>query len=408
MTGEVVATYELDGSFPLADAARVVAMEQTTGTWTRVAKRRGSLEDQLAGRVESVHADPVPGRPNRGTARISYPVEIFEVDNLPGFLAIVAGNLFGLGSLTRCRWKDIEFPDSFVRRYPGPQFGVEGVRQAVGSSASGRPHGGTIIKPKVGLDPKGTAAVAKEAALGGLDLIKDDETLTDQAFCPLEERARLVLEALDQARSETGKTTLYAVNLTGSAADIVDRWERVRQYGPNCVMMDVLTSGYDALVELRNACNVPIHVHRAMHGAITRSPDYGIDMLVVSRLVRMAGGDQLHVGSASGKMEHPSHLGALTAALRDPWHGLKPTFPVSSGGLHPASVEAEIEGFGSDVVLQAGGGIHGHPHGTRAGATAFMQAIQEVHAGRRVRDTRHPELQEALRAWGHETYSYAT
>ncbi len=404
---EVVATYELDGNFPLADAARVVAMEQTTGTWTKVKKRPGSHEDELAGTVESVQPNPAPGHPNRGTARISYPVDIFEVENIPGFLAIVAGNLFGLGSLTRCRWVDVEFPAGFVRHYQGPGFGIQGVRRAVATQRSGRPHGGTIVKPKVGLDPKGTAAVAREAALGGLDLIKDDETLTDQAFCPLDERARLVLEALDQVREETGKATLYAVNLTASAADIVDRWERVRQYGPNCVMMDVLTCGFDALVELRKACTVPIHVHRAMHGAITRSPDYGIDMLVVSRLVRMAGGDQLHIGSASGKMEHPAHLETLTDALRGRWHGLKPVFPVSSGGLHPASIEAEVAGFGSDVVLQAGGGVHGHPGGTRAGARAMMQAIEEVHAGRRLEDSRHPELQEALRAWGHETYSYA-
>ncbi len=404
----VVATYELDGGFPLADAARVVAMEQTTGTWTKVRKRPGSREEELAGTVESIHPEPAPGHPNRGRARISYPLDIFEVDNIPGFLAIVAGNLFGLGSLTRCRWVDVEFPDAFVRRYPGPGFGIKGVRRAVGTLDSGRPHGGTIVKPKVGLDPKGTAAMARQAALGGLDLIKDDETLTDQAFCPLDERARLVLEALDEARAETGKTTLYAVNLTAPASQIVERWERVKQYGPNCVMMDVLTCGFDALVELRRACNVPIHVHRAMHGAITRAPDFGIDMLVVARLARMAGGDQLHIGSASGKMEHPAHLGLLTAALREPWHDLKPTFPVSSGGLHPASIEAEVAGFGSDVVLQAGGGVHGHPGGTRAGAKAMMQAIEEVHAGHRLRDSPHPELQEALRAWGHETYSYAT
>lgn len=397
----VVATYRLAGDFPLEESARVVAMEQSTGTWTPVEKRADSLEERLAAWVDGTDAAA-------GTARIAFPLEIFESDNLPGFLSIVAGNLFGLGSLRRARLLDLEFPDAFVRHYPGPAFGIAGVRKAVGTTSSGRPHGGTIVKPKVGLDPKGTAARAKEAALGGVDLIKDDETLTDQGFCPLDERARLVLEALDQAREETGKPCLYAVNLTASAADVLDRWDTVRQYGPNCVMIDFLTAGLDALVRLRNAVDVPIHVHRTMHGALTRAADFGIDMRAWVRLVRLCGGDQLHIGSASGKMDRPDDLPGLLSACRDGLHGLRPLFPVSSGGLHPASVPHEVAAFGSDVVLQAGGGIHGHPDGSVAGARAFMRAIDAAHAGRRLEDEDSPELRVALKEWGDETYAYQT
>ena len=399
MKDAVIATYALAGDFPLEDAARVVAMEQSTGTWTPVPRRTGSIEDRVAAWVES--ADPAAG-----TARIGFPEEIFEPGNIPGMLAIVAGNLFGLGSLRRARLLDVELPPPFLAHHPGPAFGIEGVRGILGTATARRPHGGTIVKPKVGLDPKRTAAVAKEAALGGLDLIKDDETLTDQAFCPLEERARLVLEALDQARSETGKRVLYAINVTAGADTIVERWERVAQHGASCAMVDVLTAGFDALRALRGACRVPIHVHRAMHGALTRSQDFGIDMRVLCRLVRMCGGDQLHVGSASGKMEHPQELPALLASLKEPWHGLRPVLPVSSGGLHPGLVPAELAAFGNDVVLQAGGGIHGHPQGTTAGARALMQAIGAAHAGRPLGAEPDPELRAALERWKGEDYAY--
>ena len=396
----VLATYELEGEFPLADLTRVVAMEETTGTWTPVPKRTGSLEEELQGEVVALDEAN-----HRGV--VAYPLGIFEVENIPGFLAIVAGNLFGLGSLRRARLVDLEFPPAFAKKYPGPGFGIPGVRKMVGTAKVGRPHGGTIVKPKVGLDPKGTAAVAKEAALGGVDFIKDDETLTDQEFCPLEERMRLVMEAMDQAKSETGRKPLYAVNLTAGANEIVDRLDRVRDAAePNCVMVDVLTSGLDALLQLRRHAKVPIHVHRAMHGAITRSRDFGISMTVWSRLTRLCGGDQLHIGSASGKMEHPAELGELLDALRAPMHGMKAVFPVSSGGLHPASVPHEVKAFGSDVVLQAGGGIHGHPGGTRKGAMAFLQAIDEVHAGRPIEKTKSPELQAALRRWKADEYRY--
>lgn len=395
----VVATYELAGDFPLEDCARVVAMEQSTGTWTQLKKRQGSLEGRLAAWVESSDR-------KAGTARIAFPLEIFEAGNMAGVLSIVAGNLFGLGSLSKARLVDVELPAKFAAAYRGPGVGIRGIRKAVGTTRGGRPHGGTIVKPKVGLTPKQTAAAAKEAALGGLDLIKDDETLTDQAFCPLAERAPLVLEALDQAREETGKGCLYAVNITAGGDAMLDRLDLVSEAGANCVMVDVLTAGFDALADVRRWTKLPIHVHRAMHGAMTRSADFGIAMLPIARFVRLCGGDQLHVGSASGKMEHDGDLPSLRAALRDPWHGLKPTFPVSSGGLHPASVPAEVKAFGSDVVLQAGGGIHGHPGGTTAGARAFMQAIEATHAGQSLRKRPAPELAAALEKWGKERYAY--
>lgn len=399
----IVATYELDGAFPLEDAARVLAAEQTTGTWTEVNTAPKSVEKRLAGRVLGVDK-------KLKTARVAFPVEIFELENWPGMLSILAGNFFGLGSLSRARWVDFEMPERVVRQYPGPRFGIEGVRKLVGTTKDRRPHCGTIVKPKVGLDPKGTARVAKEAALGGLDFIKDDETLTNQSFCPFDERLRLVMEALDQARSETGQTTLYAVNVTADERTMLARADLARALGANCVMMDVLTAGFHTLMALRKdpSVKVPIHVHRAMHGALTRSPDFGISMVVLSKLVRLLGGDQFHTGTASGKMEHPEDLVQILAALRQPWHGVAPVMPVASGGMHPASAESEARAFGRDFVLQAGGGVHGHPDGTRVGARALRLAVEAIAKGvsLEAHAKAHPELRKALVKWGHETYSY--
>jgi ribulose-bisphosphate carboxylase large chain len=55
-----------------------------------------------------------------------------------------------------------------------------------------------------------------------------------------------------------------------------------------------------------------------------------------------------------------------------------------------------------DLVLQAGGGIHGHPGGTAAGARAMRQAVdafmEGVTAEEYAKD--HFELEQAIQKWG--------
>ena len=125
--------------------------------------------------------------------RICFPHEIFEKGNIPQYLSVIAGNLFGLGKLEAVRLLDIDLPENLCGC--GPKFGIEGVRKIVGTEVSCRPHIGTIIKPKVGLNPKDTAQVAYEAALGGLDLIKDEDYVCatcDGAGKSKEESARRI------------------------------------------------------------------------------------------------------------------------------------------------------------------------------------------------------------------------
>jgi len=80
---------------------------------------------------------------------------------------------------------------------------------------------------------------------------------------------------------------------------------------------------------------------------------------------------------------------------------LKPVLPVASGGLHPGLVPALIKLFGRDFVIQAGGGIHGHPGGTRAGAKAMRQAVDATLRGATLEEYArdHEELRRALQTW---------
>ena len=385
---DLVAKYHVETDLPIKKAAEAIAAEQSTGTWTEV---RGS-DNPLAARVISAVGDLV---------EIGFPVELFEPGNIPQYLSVIAGNLFGLGSLKKVRLLDVDFPESLVRAHRGPMFGIEDARKIL--DVFDRPLVGTIVKPKVGLDPAGTAEVAAAAVRGGLDLVKDDETLTNQSFCPMVERVEAVMSALDRAEKDTGRRAFYAVNVTTGADQILERAEKAVDHGANMVMVDVLTAGFSALEVLSRNVKVPVHVHRTMHGAMTRDKGHGISMVVIAKLVRMAGGTNLHTGSYLGKMAREIEENDLCRdALRNEWHGLKRVFPVASGGIYPATVHANLDGYGIDCIVQAGGGVHGHPGGTTAGARAMVQAaeawMKRVPLSEYAED--HKELETALKFWG--------
>jgi len=385
---ELIAKYHVETDLPIQKAAEAIAAEQSTGTWTDV---RGQ-DNPLAARVISAQGSEV---------EIGFPEELFEPGNVPQYLSVVAGNLFGLGALKKVRLQDVIFPQSLTRAHKGPRFGIEDARKILG--VYDRPLVGTIVKPKVGLDPAGTAAVAEAAVRGGLDLVKDDETLTDQSFCPLIPRLEAVMSSLDRVEKETGKKAFYAVNVTAGADRILERAEEAVDHGANMVMIDVLTAGFSSLETLSQNLDVPVHVHRTMHGAFTRDKSHGISMLVIAKLVRMMGGTNLHTGSYMGKMSLEREENDLCRdALRDEWGGYKRVFPVASGGVYPAKVHGNLDGYGIDCIVQAGGGVHGHPDGTTAGARAMVQAteawLKHIDLVEYAKD--HKELEVALKFWG--------
>jgi ribulose-bisphosphate carboxylase large chain len=385
---ELIAKYRVETDLPINKAAEAIASEQSTGTWTEV---KGA-DNPLAARVIGLEGNLV---------EIGFPVELFEPGNIPQYLSVIAGNLFGLGALKKVRLQDVVFPEKLVRAHSGPRVGIEDARQILG--VFDRPLVGTIVKPKVGLDPTGTAEVAAAAVRGGLDLVKDDETLTDQSFCPMVPRVDAVMTALDKAEMETGKKAFYAVNVTTGADQILERAEQAIDHGANMVMIDVLTAGFSALEVLSRNVNVPVHVHRTMHGAMTRDKGHGISMVVISKLVRLAGGTNLHTGSYLGKMAGEREENDQSReALRGEWYGLKRIFPVASGGIYPANVHANLDGYGIDCIVQAGGGVHGHPGGTVEGARAMVEATEAwiKHIPLSEYAKGHKELKAALDFWG--------
>jgi len=390
---ELICIFRLEpDGISMEEAAGRVASESSVGTWTTLAKLPERIR-QLMARVY---------RMDDGEISVAYPLELFEEGNISQLLSSVAGNIFGMRALKNLRLEDINFPSEYVKKFSGPNLGINGVKKLFGVS---RPLTATVPKPKVGFDASEYAEVAYEAWSGGIDFVKDDENLTSQPFIRFEERLNRVMSMRDRAENETGEKKVYLVNITAETDEMRKRAELVSDYGNEFVMIDIITAGWSALQTMRNVCgeyNLGIHAHRAMHAAFTRNPSHGISLSVIVKLARLAGVDNFHVGTGVGKMfGSREEVKKLAEICRKPWNNLKPVFPVSSGGLHPGLVPDVIKLFGEDVIIQAGGGVHGHPDGTKAGAMALRQAIEASMDGIDLIEAaeKYRELKRALEKW---------
>ncbi len=376
---------------PLDVIAGGVAAESSVGTWTELTTEKPYIKEKAA-TVFDIQGNDI---------RIAYPVELFESGNMPNILSSVAGNVFGLEDVANLRLNDITFPMELISSFKGPQYGIQGVRKLTG--VHGRPLVGTIVKPKLGLVVRDHAKVAYDSWLGGCDVVKDDENLSSQKFNPFEERVIETIEKRDRAESETGEKKVYLINVTAEVELMKKRAQFVEDVGGRYMMIDILTTGWSSLQTMRDAgFKLMIHAHRAGHAAFTRSHVHGINMVVLARVARLLGVDQLHVGTAVGKMaETKEEVLANKEACVEPMGDIKPVLPVASGGLHPGMVPKLVEYFGNDTVIQAGGGIHGHPDGTVKGAKALRQAVDAAVAGITLEEyaKTHNELSKALTKW---------
>jgi ribulose-bisphosphate carboxylase large chain len=402
---ELVALFKVEPAEGLSieKAANAIAAESSIGTWTEVSTMSAAFRETYKAKVTKIEDNYI---------EIAYPEVLFEKGNMPQIFSSVAGNIFGMKDIRSLKLLAIRFPEQIAGSFDGPRFGITGIREKL--EIRERPIVGTIVKPKIGLDPDAQSDVLFEAMRNGCDVVKDDENLTSQDFCPFEERLRKCLDKAKKAEDLTGEKKGYIPNITAPVDIMIRRAELVEKMGGIFAMVDIVTVGWSALQTLRKASfDLILHGHRAMHAAFTRPKEHGISMEVLARASRLIGIDQLHIGSAVGKMEGSKETvlrcaGALrgiregSGALEQDWRGMKMSMPIASGGLHPGNIPALLDIFGNDCIFQFGGGIHGHPKGTGAGAKAVRQALLAASDKIPLQNAAesNPELKDAIDKWG--------
>lgn len=414
---EFLARYLVESPEPIDKVADVIAGEQSSGTFLALPGETDQLKERSRARVVSIRKLGEAGEPSLLSARYSgssdprrfrrAEIEIaFPLDNVGASLSTLivtaAGNLFELGEVTALRLLDLELPDSYVRQFQRPQFGVQGTREKAG--VFGRPLIGTIIKPSIGLSATQTAELVDVLCTAGIDFIKDDELMADPPYAPFSQRLDAVMPVLQRHADRTGRMPMYAINISGHVDQMLQRHDAVLRAGGSCVMVSINAVGTSGVEHLRRHSQLPIHGHRNGWGALTRCPSLGFEFAAYQKIWRLAGVDQLHVNGLSSKFWEPDD--SVIASARSclaPLGGEMPVMPVFSSGQWAGQAPRMYQQLRSvDLMHLAGGGIIGHPQGAAAGVASMREGWEAAVAGVELETyaSSHPALAAAIDKFG--------
>jgi 2,3-diketo-5-methylthiopentyl-1-phosphate enolase len=402
---EITASYQLIGkSGSFEKKAEGIALGLTIGSWTDLPLLEQEQLKKHKGSVVSINEsktsiDPLNPEDIQAEIKISYPSVNFSHD-LPAILTTVFGKLSMDGKV---RLLDLEFGPKLLDCFPGPKFGIAGIRKLV--NVYDRPLVMSIFKGVLGRDMDYLSDQLREQAMGGVDLVKDDEILFDNPLTPFEQRITKGKKILQETFEVTGHRTLYAVNLSGRTSELRDKAKKAMELGADALLFNVHTYGLDVLQELAEDRDIhlPLMAHPAFSGAFTSSSFYGVsNPLLLGKLTRYAGADFSLFPSPYGSVALEKGVALAIGDELTKEAAVKRTFPVPSAGIHPALVPLLLEDYGIESIINAGGGVHGHPSGAVGGGRAFRQAIDSILAGTQlhIAAEEYKELREALELWG--------
>ncbi len=405
---EVIATYLVhDAKGDLNKKAEGIALGLTVGSWTDLPLLEQEQLKAHKGRVLEVSqlescekTNQYLGKPvTKGIIKIAYPSLNYSHD-LPAILTTVFGKLSLDGEV---KLLDLEFTEEVKKAFPGPKFGVSGIRDLVG--VFDRPLLMSIFKGVIGRDLGYLKDQLKQQVLGGVDLVKDDEILFDNPLTPFEDRIAAGREVLHQVFEETGHKALYAVNLSGKTFELKDKAKKATELGASVLLFNVFAYGLDVMQSLAEDpdISIPIMAHPAVSGASTASSLYGFSSpLLLGKLVRMSGADFSLFPSPYGSvaLDRNVALGIAENCLKE--DVFKQALPVPSAGIHPGLVPLLVNDFGVNSVINAGGGVHGHPNGAIGGGQAFRAAIDATLSGITLKEASETseDLKIAIDLWG--------
>ena len=319
---------------------------------------------------------------NEGFVNLAFPLANidFNTDGITQMLVQIMGGQLDIDIIEKCQVKNIDFPKSIDNYFLGPRYGIAGIRQF--TETYGVPILGGIIKPKIGASSKTLLNIVKELVDGGVNFIKEDEIMSNPQCCPIEERVPIIMDYLKD------KKVIYAVSISSDFPYVIDRVKLLHKLGANAIHIN-FWNGLGVYNAVRKM-NLPMFLFFQKSGdkiLTNTNHAYHIEWSVICKLAAMMGVDFIHAGMWGGYLnDNEDYLRKIINLLNR--HNVMPSL---SCGMHPGLIKAINKRFGIDYMANVGGAIHGHPDGSKSGALALRQAIDEKYGD---------EYFQAIKKWG--------
>ena len=305
---------------------------------------------------------------------IVFPRENTE-DSLSMVLSAAGGDTFNIKDLYPIKILSIQLPQTLIKKHSGPRFGVDGLRKML--KVYDRPLLIGPVKPCVGMNPKQFAMRAKEALLGGADIVKDDELICNPSYNPLHVRVKAVAKVVKEAQKATGELKMYFAFIGNAGpSEIMKNAKIAKAVGADGFMIGPAINGWEIVKDLK-IFGLPIIAHNNyMYSAYTK--DHGVSFSVFALFQRLCGADIVVMPGKYGTfdiMSKEDHMENIHALLHN-MTGIKQTFPAFTGGQSAKTVPLLKKDVDSnDFIVVSGTALYDHPDGPTAGARLIRQSF---------------------------------
>lgn len=364
----IEATYHLRGNDDARARARAIAVEQSI-EMPPEAVENAFVTEHILGQV--VATDQIA--PGLQGLRIRLSAATVG-DDAGQLLNMLFGNSSLHDDLTLF---DVELPAALRSALGGgPRHGLAGLRERVG--ADRRALTCAALKPQ-GLPPEELARLAEAFARGGIDYIKDDHGLAEQAYSPFSRRVPACAEAVRRAVATTGHPSRYVPSLSGSLDAVREQLRILREEGLDTAMVTPAIFGLANVQQLiRDHPDIAFFAHPSLAGAAR------IDPACLTSLWRTVGLDAVIFPNHGGRFGYsPETCHRISKAALSMSNHLAPAVPVPAGGMSVARAAEILDFYGRDVMLLIGGNLLAAGKRLTEATAEFVETVHrhsETHA----------------------------
>jgi len=303
---------------------------------------------------------------------IQYPLENAGAE-IVQFLNVLFGNV----SLIRGVQIHSASWDPLKHLCKGPAYGISHIRHQLGIPT--RALSCTALKP-MGYTSDQLAELAREFALGGIDIIKDDHGLANQAYAPYAERVERIQNSVKRANEQTGYTSYYFPNVTAGITDLERRIDIALEHGCKGVLFIPQLASLESMHWLAHQkTGLMIMAHPAFSGSYVTSTHQGFTpAFLYGQLYRALGADFSIYPNAGGRfsfsLDQCQQINHDCRTTASPFQGC---FPTPGGGVKWEQLPEWIERYTNDTVFLMGGSLYQYPDGIRAVSNHVRRSLQD-------------------------------